>query len=73
MVRNNNNDLLDIELIGSNTFSLFKVHKKVPDKIRKDIGEEKRPYTTFLDRSDDRGVVTMFAKNSFHNERAYCR
>ncbi len=65
MIGNDDKDLLDIELIGSNTLSLFKVHKNIPDKIRKDIGDEKKPYTTFLDRSTDRGVITMFAKNSF--------
>jgi hypothetical protein len=55
-----------IELLGANAFGIYKVHQKVPDKIRREIGEEKKAFSVFLDRNEEeKGQVTLFAKNSF--------
>ena len=60
------NNLIEIQLTGSNSQGVFTVHKKIPEKIRREIGEEMRFHSTFLDRSkEEKGLVTLFSKNSF--------
>lgn len=61
---NEDKDLCKINVFGSGIQASFHVHKNIPFKIGKELGEENRNVTVFLDRGEELGECQMFGRNS---------
>ena len=59
------NDLCKINVFGAGTEAYFIVHRLVPLKIEKDLGEDQKPVTSFLDQIEgEPGKCMLFAKTA---------
>jgi len=59
-----NNDLRTINIFGAGIEAAFTVHKLVPTKLEKELGEEHRPVSHFLDRGQEKGRCRIFGRNA---------
>ena len=53
-----------INIFGAGIEASFEVHKNVPFKIGKELGEEHKSSVSFLDRGDEPGKCLLFGRNS---------